>query len=164
MAKSIDILNDSEINRLITCDKILKSAPPKFPHSSNRNIKKTFSVFSADDDEEFSVFFARGMMEFDFSLGLQYLAVPEQPLLYRCNGFHGKTRSGFYSTPHHALVHSHTLSEKDISEKRFRKPTTITDLSGEYYDLGSAIHFFCKKCGILGYEKYFSELSQFTLW
>lgn len=162
--KRLEDLTNSEIERLISCDKILKSAPPKLAPYKNRNYNKKFKVFSTAEDEEFLVFFSRGSREEDFSLGLIYPALPEQPMLLRCNGFHGTTKKGFYITQHHAVVHSHTLCEKDILQMHPSKPSSITELTGEYYDFDSAVHFFCKKCGIINYTKYFSEYFQASLW
>lgn len=158
----LEDLTDSEIERLINCDKILKSAPPKFSTYKNRNYTKKFSVFSTAEDEEFMVLFARSSMELDFSLGLKYLAIPEQPMLLRCNGFHGTTKT-FYAV-HHSFVHSHTLCEKDILDKHPLKPSFITELSGKYYDFDSGVQFFCEKCGIINYKKYFPDYFQVSLW
>lgn len=52
-------LNNTEIERLITCPKIFKTAPPKLPTLQNRNLNLKFKVYSADNDDEFLVFFSR---------------------------------------------------------------------------------------------------------
>ena len=153
-------LNNTEIERLITCPKIFKTAPPKLPTLQNRNLNLKFKVYSADSDDEFLVFFSRSAkMLLDFSLGLRY----DNFLLYRCNGFHGTTKSGFYSAPHHAYPHAHILSETDIEQGRSLKPSNCQDLTGKYIDFAGAVTYFSKKCGIMNYTKYVSDIFQNTL-
>lgn len=153
-----NIMNDADINFLINCPKVFKSAP-KRPSSANRNITQTFSVFGKDSNLEFRVFitYSERMPE-DFSLGLMY----DGMLLLRCNGFHGTTRAGFFSASHHAYPHYHKLTMEDIECGRSRKPSMIHDLTGKYIDLQTAIVFFCDECGIIDYEKYF-EVNQLRL-
>ena len=157
----INTLNNREIDRLITCQKKFKSIPPRFPDVTVQNITYRFKVYSIENDDEFSVFFAQSAkMPSDFSLGLRY----DVFLLYRCNGYHGTTQKGFYTAPHHAYPHSHTLSEADIANSRALKPSNCENLAGEYADFPGAVQYFCNKCGIIDYERYFSHIFQCTLW
>lgn len=77
-------------------------------------------------------------------------------LLYRCNGYHGTTRAGFFSAPHHAYPHAHLLTVLDIEKGRSKKPSSICDLSGKFINLQTAIIYFCEHCGIIDYERYFN--------
>ena len=145
------IINDSDIKELITCSKTFRTAPSK-PMRVNKNISTRFSVYGEKDTLEFQMFITHSeRMPQDFSLGLMY----DNMLLYRCNGFHGTTKAGFYSAKHHAYPHAHMLSVDDIKNARGRDPSTIIDLTGKYVDERTAISFFCEECGIIGYERYF---------
>lgn len=145
------ITSDDDINELITCPKVFRYAPPK-GSEVNKNISQTFKVYGQSNKLEFSVFITHSIrMIQDFSLGLLF----NDMLLYRCNGYHGTTRAGFFSTPHHAYPHAHILSLTDIEKGRSKKPSNICDLSGKYINLQTATMFFCEHCGIMNYENYF---------
>lgn len=151
-------LDDAEIQSLITCPKVFRSKPRDLA-SVNKNYSQRFSVFSVDDEIEFPVFITYSQMQpQDFSIGLMY----RDHLLFRVNGFHGTTRSGFYSAEHHARPHTHTLTLQDINAGRKGKPTHITDTTGEYMDLLTARLYFFKHCGIINYSKYFPEGEQLS--
>lgn len=157
----MNTLNDQQIKHLISCKKKFIVPPPRFPDISTQNITYRFKVYSIETEEEFFVFFARSAkMSEDFSLGL----LCNKFMLYRCNGFHGTTRKGFYSAPHHAYPHAHILSAKDIANGCAQKPSNIENLTGEYFDFPGAVHFFCTKCGIIDYMRYFSHIFQPMLW
>ena len=149
--------NDRDIEELISCPKIIKIAPKDF-HKVNSSMEKRFKLYGKDNDYEFNVFISYSVkMPNDFSLGLIY----NDYLLIRCNGFHGTTKSGFYTFKHHAHPHAHILTMDDINNGRSSKPSKILDLTGEYINLKIATAFFCEKCGIIDYDKYFnvSQLS-----
>ncbi len=146
------IADDKDIMRLITCPKSILKKPPK-PKAVNASVTQRFCVTSQEPSLEFQVFISYSKrMPQDFSIGLMY----EDYLLYRCNGFHGTTRKGFYSAPHHAHPHAHILLINDIQNGRGAKPSQIEDLTGEYIDIITATAFFCKKCGIMNYREYLS--------
>lgn len=145
------ISSDADIELLIHCPKVFLTKPKK-PVITNRNVTQRFSVHEKDSSLEFDIFFSYSeQIPQDFSLGLMC----GNMLLFRCNGFHGTTRSGFFSAPHHAYPHSHKLSVEDIKNGRSRKPSIIEDLTGKYVSFQTAIVFFCEECGIMDYEKYF---------
>lgn len=151
------IKSNQDIHDLITCNKIFKSAP-KRESIVNKNISRKFSVYSQNDNLEFDIFITSSVrMEQDFSLGLLY----DNMLLYRCNGFHGTTRAGYYSFSHHAYPHAHILSISDIQSGRAKAPSNIENLTGKYINLNTATLYFFNKCGIIGYEKYFN-INQLT--
>ena len=154
------IRSDEEIIKLIKCEKtILKK--PSTPKTSNRDIKRSFGVVSADELLKFEVFFAQNArLPTDFSAGLMI----EKYLLFRCNGFHGATSTGFHRYGHHAQLHSHTLTLDDIMNGREGKPSKIDDLTGKYYDFQSVQLFFLRTCNISNYQDYFnfSKLNQIS--
>jgi len=153
------IFDDDTIAKMITCPKEFKSRPRE-PMSVNKNISQRFSVFAADTGIEFSVFVTHSQMfPQDFSIGLML----QDYLLFRVNGFHGTTRRGFYSAEHHARPHTHTLTMDDIEAGRKAKPSLITDTSGDYVDLATARLYFFRHCGIMGYEKYFHDSQQLSM-
>lgn len=154
----IVIKTNDDIQYLINCPKEFRSAPKK-ESIINKNISRKFTVYSQKDNLAFNIFISYSLrMEQDFSLGLMYDGL----LLYRCNGFHGTTRAGFFSAEHHAYPHSHTLSIEDIECGRGKDPSNIEQLSGKYINLKTATLYFFDKCGIIGYEQYFEHLSQIT--
>jgi hypothetical protein len=160
MSTSI-IRNDEDIISLIKCEKTILKKPPN-PKESNRDIKRTFSVVSADESLEFEIFFAENAkLPEDFSIGLMY----NKFLLLRCNGFHGTTNAGFHRFNHHAQVHSHTLTYNDITNGREEKPSKIDDLSGKYFCFQSAQLYFLKICNVNNFQNFFdySKLDQITI-
>ena len=153
------ISSDVDIMKLIKSEKYFEQ-PPRRESENNRNINQRFEVVANSDSEKFSVFITYSVKNpIDFSIGLIY----GEYLLYRCNGLHGTTRAGFYSAPHHAYPHSHTLTMNDILYSRQKYPSLSTDLSGCYGNLFSARIFFFKFCSIIGYEKYFPVNEQMKL-
>jgi len=154
------IRSNEEILDLIQCEKKILKKPPS-PKKSNRDIKIKFGLVSSDGSLEYEVFFAQSArFPDDFSLGLML----DKFLLFRCNGFHGTTVSGFYQYSHHAQVHSHTLTLNDIMSGRSDKPSQIKDLTGKYYDFLSAQMYFLQTCGVINYHDYFdfSKLKQLS--
>lgn len=152
-------LTDIDIQNLIACKKVFR-ARPHAEVIENRNVTQKFSVYSEDGADEFRVFTAYSQrMPSDFSIGLMY----NDYQLIRFNGFHGTTAKGFFSAAHHAVPHSHTLTENDIKSGRGKKPSLITELAGEYVDLASARVYFFRHCGIIGYEQYFETHKQLSL-
>ena len=116
---------------------------------------------STEDSLEFEVFLAQNAkLQDDFSLGLLY----DKYLLFRCNGFHGTTVSGFHKHEHHAQINSHTLTFEDIMGGRSDKPSQIDILTGEYFNFLSAQLYFLRSCGISNYQDYFdfSKLNQIS--
>ena len=153
------VLTDAEINRLIPCPKVFVAKPREAVHV-NKNFQQKFIVQEAETDNQFTAFIA--WSEFrpeDFSIGLMFGDI----LLFRVNGFHGTTRAGYYLTQHHAYPHTHTLTVADIENGRQRNPSLTTDTTGEYVDLISARLYFFRRCGIMGYEKYFSPHKQLSI-
>lgn len=149
---------DEEIINCIKCEKTFLNKPPKIK-IVNKNYSQKFDIFSTDNNEKFTVFITfSSRMNSDFSVGLLY----DEYLLFRCNGFHGTTRSGFYSHPHHACAHTHTLTIEDIQKSRSKKPSKILNIMNQYWDLSSCVLYFFQECGIIGYEKYF-DLKQISL-
>lgn len=152
-------LTDAEIERLISCRKVFVSKPREAVQI-NKNYQQKFVVQGDENGDEFTVFIAWSMFQpQDFSIGLML----EDNLLLRVNGFHGTTRAGYHSAPHHAVPHMHMLTEKDINNGRQMKPSRIVDASGKYVDLISARLFFFKHCGIMGHEEYFSSNKQMSI-
>jgi len=149
------IRTDLDIISLIACEKQILKKPSPFSEK-NRNITQRFSVYSVEKDEEFKVFFSySSKMPKDFSLGLLY----KDYLLFRCNGFHGTTKAGFYNHKHHAYQHSHTLTVVDIEKKCGVYPSNISDMRDKYVDINTAILYFFNRCSIINYEEYF-DLNQ----
>lgn len=152
-------LTDEKIGELIACPKEFRGKPRDMV-KVNQNYAQRFSVFSTDTDAEFSVFISYSQkMPQDFSIGLMY----GDALLFRVNGFHGTTRKGFYLAKHHAAPHTHTLTNEDVVAGRKSAPSKIDETAGEYVDLLTARLYFFKRCGIMGYEKYFPEGEQVSM-
>lgn len=153
------VLTDAEIQRLIRCPKVFVNKPRE-ASKVNKNFYQKFSVKEEATGNCFEVFISWSQkMPMDFSLGLMF----GDNLLFRANGFHGTTRAGYFQTEHHAYPHTHTLTEADILAGRKAKPSHVEDVSGEYIDLFTARLYFCKYCGILGYEEYFPTSQQLTI-
>lgn len=153
------LLTDDEIQRLIVCPKRFISKPRE-PQRINKNMQQKFTVQGADTGTEFDVFITWSQMQpQDFSIGLML----GDYLLLRVNGFHGITRAGFHTAAHHAVPHTHTLTMVDIENGRARKPSKITNASGEFVDLITAQTFFFRTCGIIGFEQYFPTNKQISI-
>ena len=146
-----DIDSDKDITGLIQIEKSIIRAPKKTIDTPSNTLKR-YTLKNEENNLEFSFFIAQSVhMPLDFSIGLMYNGY----LLYRCNGFHGTTRAGFYSAEHHAYPHAHILSFDDIQRGKGKKPSTIVNLKDKYIDIQSAVVYFCKTCGIINYSKYF---------
>ena len=147
---------DSDILELIGSPKCFKKKPSE-PLEKNRCVLQKFEAYGMDAKTIFPVFVSYSVrMPMDFSIGLM---LGGDFLLYRCNGFHGTTKAGFYTAEHHAYPHAHTLTLNDVKNGRGRNPSCITDLTGHYIDLPTARSFFFKHCGVLGYEEFFADFT-----
>ena len=155
---SKEIKSDADIQTLITCAKYFRSAPRK-EITINKNLSRKFEVYNRECALTFTVFICSSvLMEQDFSIGLMY----DGFLLFRCNGFHGTTRTGFYTSKHHAHPHSHTLTMEDIQCGRGKRPSFIDDMTGKYVNKNTALLYFFEKCNILGFDEYFKDLRQLS--
>lgn len=153
------ITSDQDVLDLISCEKRFQTKPKK-PYEVNQSITQRFPVFGKTGELQFDVFISSSKrMPRDFSLGLMY----SDFLLYRLNGFHGTNRSGFYTGAHHAHPHAHLLTLADIESGRSKNPSLLSDMTGEYFDLFTARLYFFKRCAILGYEDFFEENQQVSL-
>lgn len=153
-----NIESNNDINKLIKCQKTIQpnSYRRKF---LNNNVDYRYFVTSIDNGLDFEIFISySNMFNNDFSIGLLF----DCYLLLRVNGFHGTTKAGFYSTPHHAYPHSHTLTLDDINNARQKHPSKITDLTNQYTDLDTCIDYFCTECGIINYKNYLINSDQMT--
>lgn len=163
----IDLLTDKHIQELISCPKRIEGSVPLKSKLVNGNPQIKFNLVQCDTSQNsarFSAFISSCIKRpEDFSIGLLFLYNGENYLLYRCNGFHGTTSSGFYSAEHHRYPHAHRLSEADIIRGNIHKPTTILPLTGTYWDERGAIAYFCETCGIINYKKYFSFEEQMSI-
>lgn len=152
-------LTDDKIHELIRCKKGFNSKPREMA-KVNQNMSQRFSVVSVDTGNEFQVFINYSLrMPQDFSIGLMY----GDFLLFRVNGFHGTTRKGFYLASHHAVPHTHTLTAEDIANGRKAHPSKIEEVPGEYIDLVTARLYFFHYCGIIGFEDFFSDSEQMSM-
>ena len=152
-------MTDQEILQLISCKKVFRTKP-RDAIKVNRSMLQRFTVVSSSDNKQFDVFISYALERpMDFSLGLMY----NEFLLFRANGFHGVTRSGFFTAKHHAYPHTHTLTKADIDRGNSKKPTSPEDVSGEYIDLSTARLYFFKRCGIIGFKEYFETSRQLSL-
>lgn len=153
------VLTDAEINRLIACPKVFLTKPREAVRI-NKNFQQKFTVQEVETGNRFTVFIAWSQIQpQDFSIGLMF----GDNLLFRVNGFHGATRTGYHLARHHAFPHTHTLTVEDIQGGRQTKPSLTTDTTGEYVDLVSARLYFFKHCGIIDFEKYFSSNRQLSI-
>lgn len=153
------LLSNAEIKSLIECSKLIRKKPPK-AKEKNRNLERRFSVYSSETNDEFMVFISGSVKHpNNFSIGLQY----SDYLLFRCNGYHGTTRQGFYSHRHHAYPHCHVLTQDDLLHNRENYPSGIENAEGLYFDENTALYYFCTRCGILNYEEFLPEASQVNI-
>lgn len=145
------INSDSDIKALIECKKIFLVAPKK-EKIIQSSYQQTFNVRSFDRELEFLVFIRHSsLLPEDFSIGLVY----ESFNLLRCNGYHGTTKAGFYSSEHHAYPHAHLLTYSDILSGRSKKPSKLINMTGKYLNLETALLYFFEYCNIIGYDEYF---------
>lgn len=152
------IINNDDIEYLISCEKYITKKPYKF--TTKQSDENRCVLRSTNGEYNFNVFISSSIRyPADFSVGLMY---NDTYCLIRCNGFHGANREGFYDAPHHAYPHIHMLSVDDINRHKERDPHYKYDATGEYYKLNDAILYFFKKCNIISYDKYFNpvELGQ----
>ena len=160
MEQKNEVLSDQRIAQLIAMEKKIVKRPPKLFVERQGSRHMNFTLSDEGEKLDFSVFVRQNMrLTSNFSIGL----MQGEYTLLRCNGFHGTTRSGYYSAEHHAYPHMHILSEADIRGGRTREPSTHEDMSGAYHSFESAIIYFCRKCAIIGYEDYFTAHEQISI-
>jgi hypothetical protein len=152
-------LTDSDILALIACPKRIPRKPPK-PDFINRNLSQRFEVVGTENGLSFDVFAkCSSRRPSDFSNGLML----GKYLLYRCNGFHGTTKSGFYLWEHHAYPHAHILTMEDIKNGRESAPRKMEDLSSEFSSFPEAQFYFMQHCGIINISDYFDNNIQLPI-
>lgn len=144
---------------LIKCTKIIKKTPPQRQRLISGSYRLDFEV--ANDQGDIFNIFSRQLVKLpaDFSIGLKY----KEYTLIRVNGWHGLTKKGFYSSDHHRISHLHLLTEEDIRNRQYARPSGTQSTQGNYFDFWSAFAFFCRYCGIINFEQYFSNNMQTSL-
>jgi hypothetical protein len=147
------ILHPQEIERLISCRKVIDTPPRKDPVLSNRSYRNNFTARSVDGDEQFSVFLRQSDdLPDNFTIGLLYTNHDgAEYMLFRCNGPHGDVEYDDIGNALHFEYHTHLLK---TGYRRMVAQKTV-----EYGSYQDAISFFMKRCNILEAEKYFGFVS-----
>lgn len=152
---------ETEIARLISCQKTIKDAPRRDMKEENRHRRNDLTVVSAEG-EDFDVFI-RQSLEFaeDFSLGLVYRTEDgRRILLVRYNGQHEQSPQGFAGHPHYAY-HIHRATAENLDNGRYEKhPASITEA---YASFDETIGAFMQDTGIQGWDKYFPNSATLPL-
>ena len=155
-----EIYSDADLKALVACEKRIMRKPPQM-QLVNRNMSHRFSVVNGDAGITFEVFAKYSERKpADFSIGLMFGSF----LLYRCNGFHGATKAGFYAWEHHARPHAHILTMEDITAGRESAPSLGMDLLNSYSNFQEARVCFFRNCGIINYSEFFDDYEQLALY
>jgi hypothetical protein len=153
------VLTDEKISELIVTKKKIIT-PPKRNFSPDKNghpnLNNEFTCKSINNENDtFHVFLRKNCIVIDnFSIGLCY----RNSILIRVNGkqIHKNKDDGtkFYD------FHIHKLTEYDI--RQGNTSGQHADPCKEYSNFNSALLHFCKICGIMGIDEYFSNLLQIS--
>ena len=148
------MITNQYIQELITCPKKSSSLSRAKFIEKNRSRRCEIDCYSQDDRFHFTIFL-RQSIEFieDFSVGLIWKEAFNQEstlpdcVLIRCQGPHdGKSEEG--SDMHHSY-HTHTLTEIDVREHRYTKPSK-RQYAETYSSFQEAIYYFEEYCGMIG--------------
>lgn len=159
------ILTDKNIEELISCEKVITKAPKRhfsldktnhfseqneFDCQSKINPKNTFHVFLRKSTE----------ISDNFSIGLIFNdEETKNVLLLRANG-RQKHRNKEDDKSFYAF-HVHKANEKQLMKGILNK--FDAEICEEYSNFNSALIYFCQKCGIMNYKKYFPEAMQISM-
>lgn len=143
---------------LITVDKRILRSERKRMWRENRHFRNNFELISMDDTLRFRVFL-RYSEEFveDFSIGLiwlnaiKVLSVPKSVVLLRCQGPHDGS-SPLGSDLHHSY-HTHEITENDLVEQRYTKPSN-KGVNREFSSFQTAALYFVRRCRIVNAFEY----------
>lgn len=142
----------NQLECLITCPKVITTAPHKKFDVENGNRKNDFRLESENGEHRFSVFMRQNtILTENFSIGLKWETAPTEDsiILLRCNGPHGGNKK--YTI--HFVPHIHRLNielaQQDIFKENDVRPTD------EYSTFDSALFYFCNLCNIKDADKYF---------
>lgn len=146
-----------ELDYLVTCPKEIVKPPRQTMAVDRGSYRNDMDLCSSEDSKEkFHVFMRKNeRFEENFSIGLNYIPSEGglQICLLRCNGPHGEHTNDLLSGKHHCGYHIHAATAENINAGfRSEKYALIVT---EYINYDEALHYFLKRCNIIGSEKYF---------
>ena len=143
------------LNEIISCPKTIIRAERKKMILENRHYRNTLNAISNNQKYTFKIFL-RQFLE-DFSVGLIWtnpqniIGINRPIIMLRCQGPHdGKEELGF--DIHHDF-HTHEITEKDILERRFHRPSCRQNTT-LFQSFDQALCYFIKRCDIIDIEKF----------
>ncbi|MBI1815342.1 MAG: hypothetical protein HYR72_10220 [Deltaproteobacteria bacterium] len=154
--------SEPDIERLISCAKIISDPPRKEMRVERGSRRDDMRLRSQEGELEFSVFM-RVNEDFpeNFSIGLEYRAPDERSsiCLLRCNGPHGEFVGGPESA--HFLHHIHKAKPENIEAGlRAERGGEPTDAYASYLE---ALRYFLKVINVTNTDEYFPNLRQLPL-
>lgn len=152
------MLTDEFINKLITLPKNAVKSERRSMIEINRSERNRILLESIDKQYSYKMFMRRST-EFieDFSIGLiwtnanKFTDITRDLLLLRCQGPHDGKKPLEFDIHHD--YHTHILSENDILEKRFSKPSN-RELTSDFHSFEEALEYFINLCQISKLENY----------
>jgi hypothetical protein len=156
--------SQEEIDRLISCAKVI-SDPPKGKLRPDRgHLRDDMRLKSEDGELEFRVFMRRSQdLPENFSIGLTFLpkdGTGELPLL-RCNGPHGGYNDSFDAEHPHWDFHVHRASAGMIEAGQ--RPEKLAVASREFASYEEALQYFLRTTNVTDASAHFAEIAQGVL-
>lgn len=154
------LLEQSYIDHLITCPKLISKPPKKLFQETGANRRNDLEVETLDHQEQFSIFLRQNnILPDNFSLGLIWKSheLNKDIIIFRCNGPHG----GNLKIKEHFKQHIHKISAEDINNQHY-KPSSI-EVTSEYVSFDQAIAFFMLYCNIKDAHIYFPSITSQSL-
>jgi hypothetical protein len=151
--------DDSIIQSLIDCPKIIIKSFNKELGESDRYKRQDIELVSEDRKERFHVFIRKSLeLVDDFSIGLQHISImdSERTVILRCNGRHCPPDSANAAKPHHSEFHIHTGKAGNIAVGL--RAEAGAEITRSYASFDGALVFFARTCNIIGAERYFPGL------
>ncbi|MCA9750415.1 MAG: hypothetical protein KC414_14995 [Romboutsia sp.] len=153
-------ITDTEITKLINCEKIIVSNPSPNKKSSGYHKETGIDLESISEQTKFSMFIREHtLLTEHFSIGLIYWPDSESPIrLVRYNGNHGIHVNKLTGEKLCDTVHIHKLTRKALDAGICGD--NHAEATDKYTSLNEALTEFFVDLNITNYLEYFPELQQ----
>lgn len=148
------------IDSLISCEKMIQSAPKKTMSTDPRNeftFRNGFTCASADG-KIFEVFMRMNRkLPYLFSIGLRFRSENGTFIICRYNGKHPH-RNKIANKNHLDDYHIHKLYDEQLADGT--DSSLDAEVTGEYATFNEALYVFLNDCRIKNWRKYFPGLEE----
>lgn len=158
-------MTEQDIERLISCKKVVSKTPPKELKKDGQQLRGEFELESQEDNYSFEVKIRKHIKFIEnFSIVLVYRDPEHGAItLLRCNGNHNQTILKSDRQHQHFLFHVHRMTVDYLDNGQKTDPPFWKEVK-EYASYEQALFWFFQQCKVMDFTRHFPEIAQLSFW